>query len=68
MVDLFGFSLGDLPVLTVKTSEVTPGSSYGKYLSGRIEMAEGFFLNGVNMDRTGVPIGKGVKLSTYIYL
>ena len=31
-------------------------------------MAEGFFLNGVNMNSTGVSVGNGVELSHNVYL
>ena len=68
MRELLGFSLGDLPVLAVKASEVTASSGYGEYLRGRIEMAEWFFLYWVNMNRAGVAIGKGVELSPDIHL
>ena len=68
VIHLFGFFLRDLPVLAVETSEITAGGGYRKYQGGRIEMVQGFFLNGVSMNGTGISIGKGVKLSSYIYL
>ena len=62
-MDLLGLSLGDLPVLTIKTPEVTPGGGYGEYPRSRVEMIEGLLLDGVDINGTGVAVGQGVKLS-----
>jgi hypothetical protein len=60
--------LRDLPVLAVQTVEVAPCHRQGKGLGSRIEMQEGLFFHRINMDHTGIPVGKGVEFAINVDL
>jgi len=55
--------LGYLPVLTVEATKITAGGSDGEGSSSREKVKEGFFLDRVNVDGTGIAIGDGVQFS-----
>jgi hypothetical protein len=66
LLDLLGSTLGDLPVLTVETSEVTSTDSDRERRGGREEVEQWLLLDGINMDRARIPITVGIKASVMV--
>jgi hypothetical protein len=52
VIDLVRSDLRDLVVLTVQTTEVTTCTGEGETGGARVEMVEGFFLDGIDGQRT----------------
>jgi hypothetical protein len=61
-----GTHLRDMPVLTEGATEIAPHTSYGENFPTGVKMIQGLLLHRVESHRGNLPIGEGVKRSTYV--
>ena len=59
--------LRDVVVLTVQAAEIAPRAGDGETGRARVEMIEGFLLDGVNGECTGMAIGLGIEGACAVY-
>jgi len=60
VVDLFRSYLGDFPILTEFTIDITTGGSKGKGNLAGIKVEKRFFFDGINMHGTSFSIDQGI--------